>query len=136
MLSKDEIFAKVQEVLVDALGVDDDEVTAEATLTGDLGAESIDFLDIQFRLDKAFDTQIPREELVPENILSGDSGYVKDGRVTAEGIAALRKKMPHADIDSFAADPRIENFQNVYTVQMVVNFLDRKLNDNADRRAA
>jgi acyl carrier protein len=52
MLSKDEIFAKVQEVLVDALGVDDDEVTAEATLTGDLGAESIDFLDIQFRLDK------------------------------------------------------------------------------------
>jgi hypothetical protein len=68
--------------------------------------------------------------------MSGDSGYVKDGRGTAEGIAALRKKMPHADIDAFAADPRVENFQNVYTVQMVVNFLDRKLNDSADRRAA
>ena len=50
-LSQDEIFAKVQEALVEALGVDDDEVSREATLVGDLGAESIDFLDIVFKLE-------------------------------------------------------------------------------------
>ena len=51
--SREQILEKVREVLVDALGVDEDEVTPEATLMGDLGAESIDFLDIVFRLEKA-----------------------------------------------------------------------------------
>ena len=55
--SKDEIFKRVQEVLVDALGVDEDEVKPEASLREDLGAESIDFLDISFRLEKAFTSQ-------------------------------------------------------------------------------
>ncbi|MEX2673259.1 MAG: acyl carrier protein, partial [Phycisphaeraceae bacterium] len=62
-MTQDEVFEKVQEVLVDALGVDDDEVVADATLTGDLGAESIDFLDIVFRLEKAFDIKISQGEL-------------------------------------------------------------------------
>ena len=53
-----EIFAKVKEALIDALGVDDDEVTEEATMVGDLGAESIDFLDIVFKLEKSFDITI------------------------------------------------------------------------------
>ena len=65
MPSKEEVFEKVREALVDALGVDDDEVTPEATLVGDLGAESIDFLDIVFRLEKSFDIKIPRGELFP-----------------------------------------------------------------------
>ena len=69
-LTKDEIYEKIQTALIDALGVDDDEVTAEATLVGDLGAESIDFLDIVFRLEKAFDIEIPRSELFPEDILT------------------------------------------------------------------
>ena len=90
-LSQDEIFEKVQEGLVEALGVDDDEVTAEATLVGDLGAESIDFLDIVFKLEKAFDIQIPREELSPEDILT-DSNFVQDGVVTADGIAELKSE--------------------------------------------
>ena len=47
-------FEKVKEALMDALGVDDDEVTPDATMVGDLGAESIDFLDIVFKLEKAF----------------------------------------------------------------------------------
>ena len=58
-LSEEDIFSKVQDALVDALGVDDDEVNNDATLVGDLGAESIDFLDIVFKLEKAFDITIP-----------------------------------------------------------------------------
>ena len=57
-MTRDEIFGKIQEALVDALGVDDDEVTLEATLVGDLEAESIDFLDIAFKIEQAFDFKI------------------------------------------------------------------------------
>ena len=65
-----EVFGKVKEALVDALGVDDDEVTEEATMVGDLGAESIDFLDIVFKLEKSFEITIPRDELFPDDILT------------------------------------------------------------------
>lgn len=127
MASRDEIFEKVQETLVDALGVDDDEVTEEATLVDDLGAESIDFLDIVFRLEKNFGIKIPRGELFPEN-LAADASFVEDGKVTDEGIATLKEKMPHADIDSFADDPKVENIQSLFTVNMIVNFVENKLN--------
>ena len=128
MPSQDEIFSMVQEVLVDALGVDDDEVTREATLIDDLGAESIDFLDIVFRLEKAFDIKIPRGELFPENLAAADSGFVADGQVTETGIAELRTRMPHADIDSFADDPKVENIQSLFTVDMICKFIDNKVN--------
>lgn len=127
MASRDEIFEKVQETLVDALGVDDDEVKEEATLVDDLGAESIDFLDIVFRLEKNFGIKIPRGELFPEN-LAADASFVEDGKVTEEGIATLKEKMPHADIDSFADDPKVENIQSLFTVNMIVNFVENKLN--------
>ncbi|MGC1274499.1 MAG: phosphopantetheine-binding protein, partial [Planctomycetaceae bacterium] len=112
---------------VDALGVDDDEVTPEATLSGDLGAESIDYLDIVFRLEKNFGIKIPRGELFPENLSASDGGFVKDGIVTPEGIAELRTRLPHADVDSFASDPKVENIQELFTVNMLVKFLEKKV---------
>lgn len=127
MPSSEEIFEKVQETLVDALGLDDDEVTPEATLIGDLGAESIDFLDIVFRLEKNFDIKIPRGELFPENLASADSGFVEDGKVTEGGIAQLREKMPHADVDSFAGDPQVSKLPDLFTVDMMCKFLASKL---------
>lgn len=123
MPSADEIFEKVRETLVDALGVDDDEVQAGATLIGDLGAESIDFLDIVFRLEKNFDIKIPRGELFPENLAAADSGFVADGKVTPEGIAQLREKMPHADVDSFAANPVVSKISDLFTVDMICRFI-------------
>lgn len=123
MASAEEIYEKVQETLVDALGVDDDEVTAEATLIGDLGAESIDFLDIVFRLEKNFDIKIPRGELFPENLAAADSGFVADGVVTPEGIAQLKEKMPHADIDSFSSDPKVAKLPDLFTVNMICKFI-------------
>ena len=76
-MTEEEVFEKVRDVLVDALGVDDDEVTPEAKLEADLGAESIDYLDITFQLEKAFDIKIPRGELFPENILNNPE-FVQD----------------------------------------------------------
>ncbi len=130
MPTRDEVFTAVRETLVDALGVDDDEVTPAATLMGDLGAESIDFLDIVFRLEKNFSIKIPRGELFPENLVAPDSGYIANGKVSPEGIAMLRTKMPHADIDKLAKDPRVEKVQDLFTVDMVVNFLTKKLAGN------
>ena len=92
MATQEEVFEKVKTALVDALGVDDDEVTREATMVGDLGAESIDFLDIVFRLEKAFGIEIPRSELFPDDVLT-NAEYVKDGKVTPFGIAELKKRM-------------------------------------------
>lgn len=126
-MTRDEIFEKVQQTLVDALGVDDDEVTPEATLSGDLGAESIDYLDIVFRLEKNFGIKIPRGELFPENLSASDGGFVKDGVVTPEGVAELKNRMPHADVDSFAKDPKVENIQELFTVNMIVKFLEKKV---------
>ena len=126
MPTQDEIFEKIQVALVDALGVDDDEVTPEATLVSDLGAESIDFLDIVFRLEKAFDISIPRDELFPEKILT-NAEYVQDGKLTEAGLAEVQKKMPFADLGEFAKNPVVQDFGNLLTVADMCRFVESKL---------
>ena len=127
MPTQDEIFNKVSATLVEALNVDEEDVKLTSTLQGDLGAESIDFLDIVFRLEKNFSIKIPRGELFPDDLASADSSFAKDGLVTAEGLAVLRTKVPHIDIDTFAKDPKIENIKDMFTVQMLCNFVKNKL---------
>lgn len=127
MPSSEEIYEKIQNALVDALGVDEEEVTRGATLTGDLGAESIDFLDIVFRLEKAFNIKIPRGELFPENVLT-DPNYVQDGVVTPAGIAELKKRMPFANLDSFATNPNVKDFGKLFTVDMICKYIESKVN--------
>lgn len=126
MADRDEINKKVKECLVEALGVDDDEITPEARIMDDLGGESIDFLDIVFRLEKAFGIKIPRGGLFPENILSNDA-FVKDGMLTAEGLAELKERMPYADIIEFEKDPRVSNFSNIFTVDFICLYVESRL---------
>src|ERR1700752_4456534 len=121
-----EVFEKVRTCLVDALGVDDDEVKPEATLVGDLGAESIDFLDIVFRLEKAFDIKIPRGELFPEDILT-NAEYVQNGKVTDEGLKQLKARMPFADLTKFAANPAVQEFGNLLTVNDMCRYVESKV---------
>jgi acyl carrier protein len=129
-VSRDEIFEKVRQTLVDALSVEEDEVTEDATLTGDLGAESIDFLDIVFRLEKAFNIKIPQEELIPREILS-NAAYVENRRLNAAGLEALKKAMPHADLGAFEKDPDIDKISDVFTVGTIINFVQAKLEPQA-----
>ena len=126
MPTKDEVFKKVTAALVDALGVDDDEVTPEATMVGDLGAESIDFLDIVFRLEKAFGIEIPRSELFPEDVLT-NAEYVENGKVTAAGIEQLRKRMPFADLTRFEKNPAVQEFGNLLTVSDLCRYVESKV---------
>jgi acyl carrier protein len=126
MPSKEEIFEKIKTCLVEALGVDEDEVAPDATLVGDLGAESIDFLDIVFRLEKAFNIKVPRGELFPEDILT-NSEYVRDGKVTPEGITQLRQRMPFADLSTFETNPNVKDFANMLTVQDMARYVESKV---------
>ena len=127
-MSRDEIFEKVQEVLVDALGVDDDEVTSAATLMGDLGAESIDFLDIVFRLEKAFGIKVPREELFPAEGLLNNPDLVSNGKLTEQGLTELRENVPHTDLTEFEKNPDINKLADLFTVNAIVNYIDGKIN--------
>jgi len=126
MATQEEVFEKVKESLVDALGVDDDEVTPEATLVGDLGAESIDFLDIVFRLEKSFKISIPRNELFPEDILT-NAEYIQDGKLTKAGLVELRKRMPYANLEEFEQNPAVQDFANSLTVADMCRFVESKL---------
>jgi len=126
MPTYEEIFEKVQATLVDALGVDEEEVTRDATLQGDLGAESIDFLDIVFRLERNFGIKIPRGELFPENLMT-DPEWVADGKLTAKGMEELKGRLPYADIAKFGTDPAVEKIGDLYTVEMLVQYVQSKL---------
>ena len=128
-MTREEIYTKVQGVLVDALGVDDDEVTPQATLKDDLGAESIDYLDIVFRLEKALSIKIPRGELFPEDLESvrNDPKYVTNGVVTAEGLAEFKRRMPYTDFAEFEKNPKVENASMLLTVDTIVNYIKAKL---------
>src|SRR6202162_5751590 len=127
MPSQDEIFAKVSATLVEALNVDEEEIQPTSTLQGDLGAESIDFLDIVFRLEREFGIKIPRGELFPESIFQGDPDFVQNGKVTDRGLAELRARMPYADLSKFEKNPEPAGISDLFTVEMITKYISGKL---------
>ena len=124
--TKEEVSLKVQTALVDALAVDEEEVTPEATMVGDLGAESIDFLDIVFRLEKAFEIEIPRKELFPEDILT-NAEFVEGGKVTETGINEIKTRMPFIDLSKFEENPVVQDFGNLLTVSDLCRYISGKV---------
>src|SRR4051794_18990720 len=127
MPSQDEIYTKVASTLVEALNVDEDEIKPDATLQGDLGAESIDFLDIVFRLEREFGIKIPRGELFPESIFQGDPDFVQNGKVTPKGLDELRQRMPFADLAKFEEDPEVSHLSDLFTVELITRYIEGKL---------
>lgn len=125
---RDEIQTKVTKVLVDALGVDEEEVTPGAVVRDDLGAESIDFLDIMFRLEKEFGIKIPKGEMMPENLATNPE-LVANGSLTQKGLDLIKEKMPHAaeEFEAFKADPKLESMSKLFTVNSIVNYVESKL---------
>jgi len=125
-MTREEIYDKVKTVLVNALGVDDDEIKPDSVLRDDLGAESIDYLDIQFQLEKAFGIKISKGEMFnPE--LANDPNFVQNGNITQQGIAELKQRMPFADVSPIEQDPKLDNMAKLFTVDMITNFVQEKL---------
>jgi acyl carrier protein len=129
MPTQDEIFTKVSATLVEALNVDEEDIKPTSTLQGDLGAESIDFLDIVFRLEREFGIKIPRGELFPESIFNGDPEFVQDGKVTDQGLAELRSRMPFADLSGFERNPEVTAIGDLFTVEMITRYIQGKLGE-------
>lgn len=127
MPSSEEVFQKVKKILVDALGVEDDEVTPTATIIGDLGAESIDFLDIIFNLEKTFGIEISRDQLFPDDIFNKPE-FVQQGRVTPAGLQAMKERMPYIDLSKFEQDPKVQSFGGLLTVQDLCRYVATKVN--------
>ena len=125
-MTNDDIFAKVRTVLIEALGADEDEITPQATLFGDLGAESIDILDISFQLEQAFGFKIAQGELIPESVLR-DPKYVVDGKITPDGLRELKSRMPWVNFASIEADPQVRKVPQAFTVDTLVKFVEQKL---------
>ena len=131
VLTQDEILDKTRDVLMEALVLDADEVTPEASLTADLQAESIDFLDIVFRLEKTFSTEdkpfkIEPGELFPDNLLENPE-WVQEGKLTDAGMEMLKERMPHVDFAAFDQDRNVDKVAANITVASLVTFIDRKL---------
>ena len=127
MPNQEEIYSKVSATLMEALNVDEEEIKPTSTLQGDLGAESIDFLDIVFRLEREFAIKIPRGELFPESIFQGDPEFVQNGKVTDRGLAELRARMPYADLSKFEKNPEVRAISDLFTVDMITRYIQGKL---------
>jgi acyl carrier protein len=132
MPTQEEIYSKVSATLVEALNVDEEDIKPTATLQGDLGAESIDFLDIVFRLEREFGIKIPRNELFPESIFQGDPEFVQDGKVTARGLDELRTRMPFADLSQFEKNPEVSKLSDLFTVDLITRYIQGKLSASAN----
>jgi len=126
-MTQEEVFEKVKEVLTAALAVDDGDVTLEAKLKNDLGAESIDFLDISFQLEKTFGIKIPKGDLMPEHVFSNPE-FVQNGKLTAMGLAEMKSKMSFADFTEFDKDPDINKIWDLFTVDALVRYVMTKVN--------
>jgi acyl carrier protein len=128
-MSRGEISSAVQDAVVGALGVDEDEVTPEATLLGDLGAESIDLLDILFRLERKVGVKIQASDLaahvqggIPDEQFGDDSGIV-----TSTGLAQLKKVMPQIDEGALSGKLQAEKVLSLFTVDNLVDMVEQRV---------
>ena len=131
-MEEKEMYEKVKEAIVEALGVEPEEVEPDSALFDDLGAESLDLLDIVFRLEKTFGIKVPRggiqqDMLAAEGIKEED--VVVDGALTALGAQKLREKMTEVDAEKIHEGFRVDDIPTLFTVQTFVNIVQQQLKD-------
>jgi acyl carrier protein len=114
----DKVYPTVAATVADALGVEEDEVTPQASLIEDLNAESIDFLDIVFRLERAFKIKIPRGKIV-ENARGTltESEFEQNGIVTESGFKQLRAYLSEVPAERFKTPTKVKDIPRLFTVE-------------------
>src|ERR1041384_3988620 len=126
-MTRDEIGERVAQALVQALGVSRNDITLDTSLAGDLEAESIDFLDVVFRLEKDFGIEIARGELFPQELLR-DPAMVSNGQITAAGVAAIRERFAFTDLSALKPGISVDTLMNdMLTVKLIVDYVEHKL---------
>ena len=121
------IYPKVAATIADALACDEDKVKPDASLINDLGAESIDFLDIVFRLERAFKVKIPRGKIVEEarGPLTEDQ-FQSGGAVTEAGIARLKEFLSEVPADRIKAPLKAAEIPKLFTVETFAKMVIRQ----------
>ena len=121
------IFPKVAETMADALGCDVEQVKLDASLIDDLGAESIDFLDIVFRLERTFKVKIPRGKIVEEARGSlSESEFEKGGVVTDAGVERLRAFLSEVPPERFKSPLNLADIPRLFTVETFCKLVIRQ----------
>jgi acyl carrier protein len=123
----EDIYHRVSTTLVESLNVDEADIKPTSTLQTDLGAESIDLLDILFRLEQEFDIEIPRGELFPEAFFEKNPDLVQDGQLTARGLKELARRMPFADLTRIANNPEFGRLSDLFTVDLLARYVQAKI---------
>lgn len=134
--SDDQIFEKVRDCFCEALGLDEDEVELESTAIDDLGAESLDLLDIVFRLERSFSIKIPRGDVErqAQDSLNGEP-YEIDGVLTETALAKLRDAMPEVPAEKFRHGLLTKDVPRLFTVRSFQNIVIRMLEQKAQAAA-
>jgi acyl carrier protein len=125
----DALYTAVRACVADVLAIDGAKVTPEASLIDDLGAESLDFLDLVFRLETEFGVKIPRDgiRLAAQEGLA--QGFDEGGVLTAEALTRLRLLMPEVAAAKFAAGLRTHEIANLFTAETFVRLVAWRLAD-------
>ncbi|MCZ0978207.1 phosphopantetheine-binding protein [Streptomyces diastatochromogenes] len=120
--------AIVQEAVADALGLDLEEVVPDATLLGDLDAESIDLLDVLFRIEKAADVKIKVADIA--ELLQGgipDEEFADENDIINEvGLAQLKKSLPQIDVEELAGKITADEVLSLFTVQNLTDLVTER----------
>jgi len=112
------VYPKVREIIADVLVIDVDEVSLNSRLITDLGAESIDFLDLVFQLEKEFKIKIPRGQL--EKNARGDLAedeFEKGGSLTEAGLKALKNYLSEVPAEQFKTNMKVNEIPMLFTVE-------------------
>ncbi len=127
------VYPTVAETIADALGCDADEVELDISLIDGLDAESIDFLDLVFRLERAFKIKIPRGRIVED--ARGDlpeEEYEQDGIVTAAGMERLRAFLTEVPADRFSEPMRSADVPRLFTTETFCKLVVRAQREAAE----
>ncbi len=121
-MENSELFESVASAVADALGAEPEEVTADATLLDDLGAESIDLLDILFRIERSLGVKITAGELAEyvQGGIADDEFGDADEVITAVGLAQLARVMPQIDTAELAGRLQAGSVMSLFTVDNLV----------------
>ncbi|WED42604.1 acyl carrier protein [Legionella cardiaca] len=117
-MNVESVYPKVREIIADVLVIDEEEVSLNSRLIADLGAESIDFLDLVFQLEKEFSIKIPRGQL--EKNARGDLAedeFEKGGVLTADGMQALKNYLSEVPAEYFKANLKVNEIPTLFTVE-------------------
>jgi acyl carrier protein len=132
---KEEVYSKVAATIAETLSMDAEEIHPTSRLQADLGAESIDVVDLMFRLESEFGIDIPECDFHPAVLFQQHPELVHNGRLTECGLAALQDRMPYADLSALAPNSEKKAVNDVFTVEVIARYVEARLHAAATAEA-